>query len=287
MEDALHLNQSRCFKKPANVLCYFDKLQTWFRNPLSRITLGKLRKNCGKGGLYFENSPARFDWAFKQRVEFRQPDDCLLNWLAERDGALINRIEITLDLIFTCSVKRDDAFEFIDRHLIRRWHSHKHEVRIYRSSGNSYERVHIDNGQSRYDGGRWAPNSIVTYVEDFSRATGERFCLHHEWRARGVRAVRGTGISTAKDLVGFDYRKFWDERLLLADVQPAKIGALLRKRSNPDKNRERDARTGHVIISSVATMQELFDKYGSLLRLSRIADRIDHRHLLPPPRHTL
>jgi hypothetical protein len=84
--------------------------------------------------LYVENKPAPFGQNYRQRIELKQPSLEALQWLAERDDVFVNRIEITLDFIFDSLAARDDAQEFLHFHLIRRWHSKKQQVRLYRGS---------------------------------------------------------------------------------------------------------------------------------------------------------
>lgn len=272
---------------PITIFGYFDKFQVWFKTPLDRLTLNKLRKNCGKGGLYYENRNARWDWNYKQRVEFRQPNDWLVKWLSERDDeeVVINGLEVAVDFSFTSWIERDDAMEYFHKHLLRRWHGTGQEIRVYKENDRSAERVEIEEGESRYDAGRWAPNRVAMYVEEFSRATGELFCFHLEWRCNGLRPVRNAGIELPEHLMNFDHADFWEDRYLFADIDPKRIGAVLRKRKIADYGRERDRRVGGVILNSVGNMQDLFDEFGSNLRLGRIVTRLDHQHLLPQNGH--
>ncbi len=110
-------------KKPSATYAYFDKVQFWVRTPLNDATLGELRSECGRGGLYVENRPARFDARYRQRLELKQPNRTTMEWIARRDDALINGAEVAVDYVFKSSADRDDAWEFLDRHLVRSWHS--------------------------------------------------------------------------------------------------------------------------------------------------------------------
>ncbi len=150
------------------------------------------------------------------------------------------------------------------------------------------ERVHeIEDGETRYDGPRWAPNLLVLYKDDCSRITGEPYCLHVEWKANGVRAVRGTGIHSPADLANFDHRTFWQERLRLVDVDPERLGRLIRNRHDGGKSRTGDIQTrkwdrlrwnadeyyGRAAVAC-GSMQELLDKYGAKYRIHRIVTSI-------------
>jgi hypothetical protein len=256
---------------PVAVWPYFDKVQLWLKHPIDRATIACLRKQCGH--LYVGNYRARFDPSYRQRLEFKQPGDAALQWIARHDDALVNSIEIALDDVFANWRSRDDASDFLDYHLVRRWHG---KQQIHRHSGK---------GNTRYDG--WgARNSIVIYQQPFSRLTGERYVLHLEWRARGVRAVRSAGISSGQELPEFDHRKFWEKRLLLYTTTPERIGRYLRNRKRRSRSRTADPLdkpTGQIVLDSVDSMQELIDEYGKCLRIQRVMTKLSPENFLPQP----
>ena len=113
-------------------------------------------------------------------------------WVASRSDAFINQAEIALDYCFDIGADRDDAADFLDQRLIRRWHGKLQLIKKLYTDWQGRTRL---SAQSRYDAGRWAPNSLVLYKEEeFSRITGELNCLHIEWRLCGGRALRSAGI---------------------------------------------------------------------------------------------
>jgi hypothetical protein len=172
--------------KPIDIHPYFDRIQIWLKRPATAAAITKLRKDCGH--LHCDNRRARFDGTYRQRLEFKQPGDSVLRWIARRDDALINRAEIALDFIFGSTAQRDDAFEFLHRHLCRRWHGKRQGVRAYRGRRGSPARPsdgEIERANTRYDASRAARNSILFYRQPSSRATGQIDCLHLEWRLKG------------------------------------------------------------------------------------------------------
>ena len=92
---------------------------------------------CGRGSLFAENKPARFDFNLKQQLELRQPTYEALRWIASRNDVLINRVEVSLDFVFGGDEERDDAFEFLHRHLVRRWHRRHREVKLVKGETRS------------------------------------------------------------------------------------------------------------------------------------------------------
>jgi hypothetical protein len=277
--------------KPTAREAYFDKVQFWVRTPLNDATLGELRSECGRGGLYVENRPARFDARYRQRLELKQPNRTTMEWIARRDDALINGAEVAVDYVFKSSADRDDAWEFLDRHLVRSWHHGKNQkISIVKSHSDT-----DDNRSSgtRYDAGRSAPNGIVLYKENHSRMTDEVNCLHLEWRLKGLKAVRRAGIKSGQDLLEFSHRQFWQKRLRLYDVDDRRrLGRLITNRAKGKKSRASkieqtgryrvniDGRTGEVHVRSCDTIQELLDKLRGI-RSHRALVAISNEFLLP------
>jgi hypothetical protein len=272
------------------------------KSPADASTLSKLRQHCGGGGLYFETKPAPFGQNYRQRIELKQPSIEALRWIAERGDVLVNRAEITLDYILDSLAALDDAQEFLHFHLIRRWHSKKQQVRLYRGSQErdsrgkrGAERVHeIELATTRYDAGRWSRNGLVIYIDKHSRVTGELYCLHVEWRANGLRAVQAAGIKSASDLLEFDHHAFWKKRLHLVNVNPERLGRLFRNKASGLKSRSPifntdwagrqtnvDQYWGSRIIKSVGSLQELLDTYRREVRIDRILEPISNSAWLP------
>ena len=279
---------------PTGVYAYFDKIQFWVPTPLDRQILAQLRTQCGRGGLYAESGPARFNARFRQRIELRQPTDQALQWLARRDDAIINRAEITIDLVFNCLSDRDDAWECLHRHIVRRWHGKKQQIRAYRGGSQTHSLSDYGGlGDSRYDAGGSAPNKIVFYREEHSRVTGEAYCLHLEWRLKGLTAVRRAGIESGHDLLEFNHRVFWQKRLRLYDVDRVRLGRMARNKASGKKRRKSeihqsgsykinlDGRTGEVLERAHDTIQELIDKLRASHKIHRALVPIPIGFLLP------
>lgn len=257
--------------KPVSVWPYFDKIALWLRQPADKAALAALRQHCAQ--LHVGNRRARFDGNFHQRLELKQPPDAALRWIASRDDALINQIEVALDFVFANWVDRDDAYDFLDQHMVRRWHG---KQRVF---------IHAGKNKTRYDAQRSARNSLVLYRQIYSRITGELCVMHLEWRANGLHAVRAAGISPGKDLLKFDHREFWKKRLVLCRiVAEDRVGRYLHNRTHSRKRRQpddRDHRTGHVICNSVGTMQEMIDKYGARFGIQRVMEKLPIEAFLP------
>jgi hypothetical protein len=250
---------------------------------------------CGKGGIHIANGPARFDARYRQRVELRQPTDLALQRLSENHEALINRVEISVDYIFVCVADRDEARDFLHRHLVRRWHGKRQEIMVVRGRTKKalVPDADLDKMGTRYDARRGSPNVIVLYGDEHSRVTGEPHCLHLEWRLSGLKAVRRARIGSGQDLVMFNHRHFWEKRLLLFDVDRERLGRLIRNSLDGTRRRKSgleriggslinfDKRTGDVNVRAHWTIQGLIDELPRSYRVRRALIRISNQELLP------
>jgi len=273
--------------KPIGIYPYFDKVQVWLRFPADPEEIARLERQCGD--FHHENRPARFNRQLRQRLEFKQPKQEALEWIAGRADALINRLEVTIDYIFDSLAQRCDAWDFLDRHLVRSWHGKNQKIRISKSDDG-----HDQRHGTRYDAGRRSPQEIALYPEEQSRITGEPYCLHLEWRLNRLKTVHAAGIKSGRDLLEFSHREFWRKRLRLYDVDKRRLGRLIRNRAEGTRRRtskveqiskyyriNRDGRTGQIYADSYDTVQELIDRLKSLHRINRALIPISNEDWLP------
>jgi hypothetical protein len=264
---------------------YIDQIQFWLIDPLKQHTLDLLKAECGKGGLHVSNKRAQFNRRFRQRVQLRQPTEKALRLLAQRNDVLINAVEISLDLVFKYWSEKSRALAFLHQHLIRRWHGSRQPIHVTKADGDI---------QYRFDARRSAPNKIALYPEDFTRVTGELHGLHIEWRAKGVRATRAAGISSHRDLLVFDYRGFWQKRLLFYDIDRRMLGLMIRNRSTGRRHRthektikrgrfgyDTNGSTGEHYAQKYETVQELIHRIKPFCRIHRALTPISNEMLLP------
>ncbi len=256
--------------KPNTIRCYFDRVAFWLPKPADHATFKKLKAGCGKGGIRVDDKHARFG-NFCQRIELRQPSEAALRILAHRRDALVNAVEFAADFIFDNPLVRDAALDFLHRSIVRKWHGRN-------------QPISVNHGTTRYDAPRWARNKLVAYPEAHCRITGEvSAIIHLEWRSLAAHAVRQAGINAASDLLEFDHVKFWEDRLVFYDIDPERLGRLLRNAATNGKSRTSptkelypggwvvnlDRRAGHAMINGAGTIQEVIDRYGSQLRVHR------------------
>jgi hypothetical protein len=267
-----NITSSGSLVKPKDVIPYFDKVVVWLLQPADKATIKELKKQCAH--LHKGRKPARWNSHFRQRLEFKRPSPEALRWIASRNDALISQVEFALDYIFATWDDRDDAYDFLDQHLIRRWHGKKQPIVIYPGKN-----------QTRYDAPRSARNKIVFYRQPHSRITGELYCLHTEWRSNGNKALEGIGSYSGKDLANFDHHKFWKKRLVLCRLlDEDRVGRFIHNFDNKTKRRQSDpddARRGHTLC--VLSAQQAIDSFGKRYRIQRVMQKLSTDGWLPNP----
>jgi hypothetical protein len=217
---------------------------------------------------------------FTEGWHLRQPSDTALATLARRSDAHVNYVELALDWLFATETECEWAYELIDQHHVKKHHG-KQQLDYCRGT--------------RYTGPRQAANKLVTYGDLECRVTGEVCCLHLEWRINGCKPVRRLGIHSPADLLGFDHRAFWKSRLLLYEVDLAKLGRRhrnhFRRYSRAPRagwtNDDYDVWTGALLLRTVQSetgtrVQDAVDQFRHL-DVWRCLRPIHVGHLLPDP----
>jgi hypothetical protein len=262
--------------RPTAVYAFPDKVQLWSRQPLCKRDLARVRKHCKR--VRYWNEPARFNPAFRQRLQLYQPRSEALQILAERSDVHLNYVEVALDWIFANEFDRDDALAFLDRYHVKKYH---------RDQGIRWKKG------TRYTGPRRAPTVHAAYADRECKLTGEVCCLHAEWRMSGHAAVKRAGILTMIDLLNLDYQEFWRQRLLLFALDLPDLGRRHYNYFNGSKRRrnwstgfgkfryDRDKAAGAIVFNYFGSTQKVLDHLGPKFTVRRCLIQLDVEHLLP------
>lgn len=172
--------------------------------------VGRKRLLVGQRPMPFHNR----EW--KLSLALLQPTDEALRFLDLFAGAkqLVNATEFALDLVAGGAAECRALGDFIVMHQERRmaWKTCK--------AGPAGETSYLSVR-------RGVGNNLAVYGDRPSKVTGQLFNLHVEWRANGVGAVRAAGIERLRDLIGFDHRAFWQQRLRLFEVDRGRLGRIV------------------------------------------------------------
>jgi hypothetical protein len=227
----------------------------------------------------------KFHPRYVQQIWLFQPTHEALQSLVTRDPHL-TYVEISLDWVFSYKSDKDAAVEFLWNHLVKKNHRDQ-GIRFFGTKGE----------MTRYSGPRSAPNLIAIYADKASKVTGQHQCVHIDWRIRGGGALRRAGIHSLRDLLGLDFRQFWEKRLKICSLNLRSLGRMHCNRNNPVKRRgpwvrfclanDRFAydvhlRTGSTIVRANQSTQAIIDRYRKYFEVNRCV--ITHKvpHLLPP-----
>jgi hypothetical protein len=255
---------------PSGRYAYVDKVRIWIEKPLSETEVASLARH---GLTRAERGPSPFSTGFRQLLHLSRPSPQALMLIARKGGEhRINYIELAQDLVFRTWPDIKEARSYFDRHLIKKHH---------REQG-----IRFVAGQTRYTARRGAPSNLVVYSDLPCRLTQEENCLHVEMRFTGVRSVRRAGISNIAELRRFDHRRFWQERLLLVELDYARLGRMLRNRRNGARRRssrstQDDYQVGLLTEQACGSIQQIIDTYRQI-RVRDCLIPLDVSDLLPP-----
>jgi hypothetical protein len=265
---------------PSGKYPFFDKIQVWFGHPLPRDRLNWIESQCDE--YHDDNRAHEFVPYYRQRLQLVRPKPEALQFLSTINDAFLNYAEVKLELALPGMTEREQAFDFLCQHIVKRWHGDQ-GIRFVVSDDPD------DEGTTRYTGRRAAKNLLVIYVGRPSKETGEVDCVGVEWRLRDRRALARAGLNSVADLITFDHRAFWSQRLLLSAIDRRQLGRLYCRHYLGRRGHKRwltggrfrydiQLRAGSIICNALGSTQAVIDRYGDV-RSTLIP--IDVRHLLP------
>ncbi|MDN3507710.1 MAG: hypothetical protein P0S94_02180 [Simkaniaceae bacterium] len=252
----------------------------WLMEPLSAAQTSSLSAILGKDKLRRFNRKARFDERFIQRIVTHQPAMEALEYLRGLNSIHLNRVDISLDLVFENQEELARASEIFCKTHVKPHHRDQ-GVRFYKGS--------------RYSGQKWQhPQVCLNYSDKKCRITGHEFCLHIDWCMTGKQTLRRAGLSTISEIMNLDYRQFWRDRLVFKSVIPEQLGRLYHNHQKSTKRRkpwvheckngfkyDMDKSYGNFIIRHLGSTQTIIDKYRKKLRLDSCLCGLKESHLLP------
>lgn len=265
--------------EPGSIYSYIDRAQLWVKQPLSKGDLDDLRALAGKK-LRIWSRPMPYMPSLKQRFTLFQPSRDLLQHLRPHEP-YINAVEIALDWVYPDELRKDRAFEFTCQGVVKSHH---------REQG-----IRWFNGITRYSGPRGAPNVMAIYGDKHSKVTGEVDCVHLDWRISRRGAIERANLDTIDKLLNLDFRKFWDQRLKLLQVDGETLGRLYHNRLTGSQRRKAlihgegkfpyyvDRRMAGTLIQALQlnSAQQVIDHFKRDIRIERCLMAFEHEALLP------
>ena len=179
---------------------------------LKRADLDHLRNSCL--ALHVDCRPLGFVPRLNVRLMLHAKDVAAFGFLdriiVENEiPFLINRVDLALDYLVADERERDRLQQFINQHLVTRWHG-KNTVKYFKGT--------------RYTTARtWGCRQDVLY-SDKPSVTSDDLCVHLEHRAKGKAAVERLGVYDLGQLISFDHRGFWERHLRLEAIDHTMLG---------------------------------------------------------------
>jgi len=210
----------------------FDRITLWLDRPELPIAKELLTPHCSDLTVTVQQMEYNSRW--KLRLDIRQPSMEFLRLLrtavSHDISVLITYIEVTCDIPAN---NKDQAQwwcnAFLDNARVR---YQRQQVIRYLTTWYYGRRAH--EGVRR--GHVLALYADLPSKLNNARPTNDALpCLHIEWRASGSTALADIGIVTLTDLIEFDHRIFWPERLRMYYLpRRTDLGRLLAAASGAD-----------------------------------------------------
>jgi hypothetical protein len=294
---------------PAGKDAYNDKIKVWVMQSLALPKLRWLAGQCGshKGGkltirerrdgtvirfidkdgktvLYVLNKRARFNPSYTQHLQLNQPSHEAIQSLATINGLHLSYVEESLDWTFNRRYEREDAYRFVCRYVVKRYHGNQVIVFVG------------EDGSTRYSGPRKAPNVLAVYKGKPSKVTGELYCVHWDWRISGRRALERAGIHSLRDVLALNRPLFWQVRLDLRVIRRREFGRrylivvhgkgrqrrFITFHNNGKLAFQIDlAAAGVIIHAHNQSTQGVIDACRKWFNVGPYLHKLDNRHLLP------
>jgi hypothetical protein len=264
--------------RPTRILFYFDRIRIWLREPLNSRDRKMLERNCA--GLYEES--ARLG-PYRCKIEVYRPSKIGLHTLSRLpDGAMVNYIEVTSDLIMPDAAQLQVLHELFKHGFLQLRHGGK-GLKSY--EGGFSTRKTPEPGARR--GGFW----FQWYIDRPCKVTGEDRCFHFEGKYEGRQFVKRLGVYHPRDLKGFDFTRYFKKHLKLYRVDLDRLGRFddnKRKGAKRKQSKVNDRKLGMALYRTLSahadqedrSLQRFVDQYGRGPFLTPVIIYDDHWHKL-------
>ena len=205
-------HKTRPYPFPTEVVAFIDTTQFWLERKPGNSIIKFLKESCGH--CYVKQGSPWWNSNLRCRLHLHQPSAKALrlldDYLTEKSLTfIINQVDLALDLIVPDQHAVAQLYEFLDMHLVKKWHG-KQSVQYHENT--RYTSIK-----------KWQSQQIVMYSQPQSRITGKP-CVHLEWRTRGKTMVERLDIYDLGHLINFDHRAFWQRCLCLEEVDFTMLG---------------------------------------------------------------
>lgn len=197
---------------------YIDRLKIYFDAYSKKENLISLYTDNNKNKFIFNSLP-HHDYLDRKLELFQPSEKCLRKLMSPKiiqGDYAINYVELALDFVTDDEKKFKKLVEFFNRHL------------IYTGSTSKKSSPHyVDiKGETVYFSDKKKQKCLLLYHDKPSRKITGKFCLHLEYRLRGLNLLKQHDIYTIQNLVDFNHQEQWNQLLDFRTVNIQLLGKL-------------------------------------------------------------
>lgn len=147
-------------------------------------------------------------------ITVRQPTLAAVEHMAERwPNAVIARLDIALDFIFSCPERADDMKKYLDQTTRMMWRGSRRKTE-YRGT--------------TYSAKAWQGRNLVTYSDLFSKVS-DGYAAHIEFRFYGVQQLRRIGQICLRDVLAMNMHDIIARYVRLSTLNVGKLDRHIEK----------------------------------------------------------
>jgi hypothetical protein len=188
---------------------YYDRLRCRLDSATNEADLQQLIESKAARPDLEKNNKFRYSmlsrlFHFDVKLElFQLSKNDLTNFLKIEGDCRINYVEFSLDLLCPSEEVFNQIVQFFHKHLVS--NSEKPHFHLCENEDeDEHNNVYFNESDDK---------RVLVYYRDRKMgrmSSKETWCLHIEYRVKGILELKKLGIFTSEDLVNFQHEKLWD-----------------------------------------------------------------------------
>lgn len=222
-------------------VAYFDTVFIWLNRYLSSTEFQSIKSLCSGRAWPEQREPMWGQPWWRCRLTLQRPRAEAFSYIESLGTRhVVSQTHFALDLTVDDLRALEAVDAFFARHWVQRW---RPAVRVETIAETRYSIPLTHRGRNR-----------TAQYSDRRSKISSALCTHLEWRCGNAAAVKQQGIRTVADLVGFDHRAFWKQKLQLRRIDFGRLGRRL-QRTSRRQPRPDDVRIGYMAALAAAEVE--------------------------------
>ncbi len=237
---------------------YFDRLHLYIDSSTPESKLEWLLNLNQHNKLLHQELP-HYEFLNRKLELFQVRSEDLID-LADvlKGDCAIQYVEMACDFEASKSELIKQLSAFFDKHLVIDLHPSSHKKifywKIYRDENNKAKDIHGVLKGTRYFADAKLKSVFTMYTRDQAKMNNEKACCHLEWRFSSVGVLKNMGLITLAQLIGFNHREFWNNKLDIREPNLTELGQLIGK-SDKTTNRSANYKRGRRLWEKTLSLQ--------------------------------